>query len=362
MRERPWPTLWPYTLPPDLIRAHSSPSGQNTLQEVLHESIDASVHRAASADAADFFYVPVPFHWAGRGRSAAAAILSFIRASEPHFNRSVSRGIANHLLTFTGDLGPDLPPRRTFRDGLPAEIDLASPSRLFIALSLTGNPETGFQKGKDIVLPPTHNLKGGPLPTERCCKSGARATKHCKPTPHALEESPWSNRTLYGGRLISWAGQASGGGMGRHGGSGPAARAWLTRSLSKVFGPSLHLITDTNSKLDRARNAHLLPASMLWSTRPDHPRYGFLLPSADPQAAFCAAPYGRGNGWEGRSASALRAGAYLYQSIHRLGDSREPFIPWERFSSSGADRKTLFWRLAALARHRPPSSRRSCNS
>lgn len=31
------------------------------------------------------------------------------------------------------------------------QVDVASPRRRFIALTLTGNPESGFQRDKDVV-------------------------------------------------------------------------------------------------------------------------------------------------------------------------------------------------------------------
>ena len=102
------PTIWPYSLPAALVRSHTSPTGQNVLEEVLRESIDRSPHRAASPEEADFFYVPIAFHWGGRGRASAAAVLAYLRAAQPFFNRSLRSAHANHLLTFTGDLGMDV--------------------------------------------------------------------------------------------------------------------------------------------------------------------------------------------------------------------------------------------------------------
>ena len=64
---------------------------------------------ASSASTASFFYVPVPFHWGGKGRDDVAAILSHIRTAWPFFNRSLESHHPNHLLLFTGDLAMDLP-------------------------------------------------------------------------------------------------------------------------------------------------------------------------------------------------------------------------------------------------------------
>ena len=258
--------IFVYELPQALIAAHNSNTGQEVLQTTLHAALRESPYSTASGMAADFYYVPISFHWGGRGRAAAAAVLSYVRTNYPFFNRS---NAATHLLVFTGDLAMDAPATRRFSDPLPPEIDVASPLRRFVALTLTGNPESGFQRGKDIVLPPTHLLKGGPSSThDVCCASLAsqaaaparrprrprRATPTCKPTSERLEESPWrfggpaavtapspevplssghhpssstattSSSSRPPRYLIEWAGQASGGGMGRHGGSGPRVR------------------------------------------------------------------------------------------------------------------------------------------
>ena len=357
------PTIWPYELPAELVRAHASPSGQNVLEDVLREAIRRSPHRAASAEQADLFYVPVPLHWGGKGRAAAAAVLSYVRAAWPYFNRSLHSSHPNHLLLFTGDLGMDAPPSRRFADALPPEIDVAAASRHFVALTLTGNPESGFQRGKDVVLPPSHNLKGGPMARDRCCEPAeSAASPHsgadsqstakrrglrlprrlvsplCKLVPRDLPESNWHRRPAMNGSranglfLLSWAGQASGGGMGRHGGSGPNARRWLATSVARELAAS-SLITDTNSASHRERNVRELPPSMLVSTRVGHKMFGVISPAASPRSVFCAAPYGRGNGWEGRSALAVREGCVPLR-IHPLGAQMalEPFVDWSRFS------------------------------
>ena len=98
------------------------------------------------------------------------------------------------------------------------------------------------------------------------------------------------------------------------------------------------LITDTGNASHRARNVRLFPAEDLQSTTQGHPRYGMILPGAAARATFCAAPYGRGNGWEGRSASALREGC-LPLLVQPPGATMalEPFVPWERFSVRWSD-------------------------
>ena len=332
-----WPTVWIYDVPDDLVARHRSPSGQNILQEVLAESLSESPHRAPSADQADFFYIPVPFHWAGKGRDGVAAVLGYLRNAWPYFNASLS-GVPNHMLCFTGDMAMDLPQPRA-SPPLPSEIDASHPERHFVALSLTGNPETGIQPAKDIVLPPTHYLKGGPMSEDRCCHAGAAAPRRpCKRIPLTLSESPWHPRNT--SHLLSWAGQASGGGMGRHGGSGPRVRQWLARAQDKRQLPAGAIITDTNSRRHRERNVRELPASILGSTVAGSPRFGYLRPGPAEAAiaTFCVAPYGRGNGWEGRSASAIRHGC-VPLSIKPPGSvmALEPFVPWARFSVSVSD-------------------------
>ena len=406
----PWraPSVWIYELPRKLVSRHSSPTGQNVVHDVLDASLRRSRYMASSASTASFFYVPVPFHWGGKGRDDVAAILSHIRTAWPFFNRSLESHHPNHLLLFTGDLAMDLPNPRA-HPPLPAEVDASSGARHFVALTLTGNPEAGFQRGKDVVLPPTHNLKGGPMRSDACCASAtlaaqspfhavqmgaarrqtqARGEAHarrpvhaghtkatgrslaraavwsgshgCKVAPRSLADSPWRPRTdalpSNSSRLsflASWSGQASGGGIGRHGGSGVRVRRWLSRLASTELPGSL--ITDTNHMPHLRRNVETLPASVpstvvtlalalaLNSPRPlpqvlsstvlGHKAYGHISPLASLSSTFCLAPYGRGNGWEGRSASAIRGGC-IPLSIAPPGSVRalEPFVPWSRFA------------------------------
>ena len=137
--------------------------------------------------------------------------------------------------------------------------------------------------------------------------------------------------------VVTWAGQASGGGMGRHGGSGVRVRRWLS-TASDAELPLGSLVTDTNNLDHRKRNVRLLPEEALVLTEPEHPRYGFLSPHMPTPSTFCLAPYGRGNGWEGRSASAVRQGC-IPISIAPEGSVRalEPFVPWRNFSLFVAD-------------------------
>ena len=124
--------------------------------------------------------------------------------------------------------------------------------------------------------------------------------------------------------------------MGRHGGSGPRVRHWLATTVANTWPDAL--LTDTNSASHRQRNVKLLPPSMLWSVDPSQPRFGFVRPGGVPRATFCAAPFGRGNGWEGRSASALREGC-IPLLIHPPGTAMalEPFVAWERFAVIHSD-------------------------
>ena len=339
------PSIYTYPLAAPLITAHSSPNkAENVLEEVLREAIDNTPHRTISPEGADFYFVPVPFHWAGRGRKAVASVLTHIRMAWPYFNRSLESKHPNHLLVFTGDLGLDTPPQRHFAEPLlPPEVDTASRSRHFVALTLTGNPETGFQVGKDVVLPPTRELRGGPM--RACCDEisvisvhthGQRSKRKCKPIPRTLSDSPWhlgppAAKNTSSRYLLFWAGQASGGGMGRHGGSGPATRKWLARSVAGMSTDML--VTDTNNREHLTRNVRVLPKTDLYAHDPKKGRYGWVHPSAAARASFCAAPYGRGNGWEGRSAAAVRKGCVpvRLQPAHALM-ALEPLVPWERFS------------------------------
>lgn len=137
------------------------------------------------------------------------------------------------------------------------------------------------------VLPPTHYLKSGPTRADVCCRRrhgtplGTARPTQCKRRPRSLSASPWrapseevqresgahhraahraaSKKVMHSDSrderqgaerdtskrhgkskehrsmgvpspprfLLSWAGQASGPGLGRHGGSGPRARSWL---------------------------------------------------------------------------------------------------------------------------------------
>ena len=344
------PTIYPYPLSQAFIANHRSPNlRENVLEEVMRESINGSPHLAHTAEAADFFFVPVPFHWGGQGRDAVARALLHVRMAWPYFNQSLRSKQPNHLLIFTGDLGVDTPPKRVFSNPLPPEVDTASRQRHFVALTLTGSPETGFQPGKDVVLPPTRDLKGGPM--RGCCDETAirgqrRSQRKCKPSPHALADSPWrrraDNRSAVGAArpraqpLLFWAGQATGGGMGRHGGSGPITRRWLGRTVASL-GDEMQ-VTDTSNREHLERNVRLLPPSDLYATAPSERRYGMIHPHASLTARFCACPYGRGNGWEGRSAHAVRHGcvpARLHPEHAQM--PLEPFVPWARFS--------LLWRV-----------------
>ncbi len=374
----PLPTVHVYDLPAALVRRHSSPTGQNVLADVLERALRHSPHRATRPERADLYFVPVPFHWGGRGRLDVAAVLGYARSRWRYFNTSLGAAHPNHLLLFTGDMGMDLPTPRA-QPALPAELDAShGAARHFVALTLTGNPEVGFQRGKDLVLPPTHFLKGGPSVRERCCAPpGSQAVagppraraRPCKHVPTTLADSPWRQRPRGMGLamadastdpsaeasaaaapaaadtarianlsfLVTWAGQASGGGMGRHGGSGVRVRHWLSTAPPSEL-PRGALVTDTNNPRHLRRNVQRLPAWALGSSAPGHRQYGFLSPNAAIPSTFCLAPYGRGNGWEGRSASALRAGC-IPLSIAPEGSVRalEPLVPWERFSLFVAD-------------------------
>ena len=137
------PKVWVYELPDELIARHTSrSSGQNVLQEVMFRALSESPHRASSPEAASFFYVPIAFHWGGRGRESVAAVLGHIRSTLPFFNSSLHKASPDHLIMYTGDLAMDLPHLRT-DPVLPPEMDASSPSRHFVALTLTGNPEVG---------------------------------------------------------------------------------------------------------------------------------------------------------------------------------------------------------------------------
>ena len=189
-----------------------------------------------------------------------AALLGYVRATWPYFNASL-RAQPNHLLLFPGDMAMDLPRPRMqpplspevdasqvrASDGLgrpwmtsdfePDACEAQGSSRHFIALTLTGNPEVGFVPGKDVVFPPTHDLKGGPTARDRCCGAAAAARRRrrrpssqpdCKLVPISLASSPWGPAVNNRSFVVTWAGQASGGGMGRHGGSGVRVRRWLS--------------------------------------------------------------------------------------------------------------------------------------
>lgn len=256
----------------------------------------------------------------------------------------------------------DTPPARKFVEYIPPEIDVASPLRRFVALTLTGNPEAGFQTGKDIVLPPTHWLKGGPTARDRCCstKRPRRLSPPlCKERPRVLQDSPWKTAPSFSSHapyLLRWAGQASGNGMGRHGGSGPRARKWLATVVARTWPDAL--ITDTNNYAHRKRNVRTLPATAIYSTDPMSPRFGYLRPGL--RATFCAAPFGRGNGWEGRSATAVRDGSCLPLLLHppRTQMPLEPFVPWDRFtiripesSLAESTAMSLHQRLKGISEH-----------
>ena len=164
-------------------------------------------------------------------------MLGYVRTTWPYFNASLQRTQPNHLLLFPGDMAMDLPRPRMQPPLLP-EVDASQgSSRHFIALTLTGNPEVGFVPGKDVVLPPTHDLKGGPTARDRCCGAAAAARRRrrrpssqpdCKLVPISLARSPWGPAVNNRSFVVTWAGQASGGGMGRHGGSGVRVRRWLS--------------------------------------------------------------------------------------------------------------------------------------
>ena len=333
------PKIYAYDIPARLIAKHTSITGQEVLQEVLTSAIRShAAYRALDGREASFYYVPISFHWGGKARASVAAILTYLRHAFPFFNASLKTTVPNHLLLFTGDLGMDAPRSRTFADPLPAELDVASVHRHFVALTLTGNPESGFQRGKDLVLPPTHSLKGGPSRSrDACCAQPPRQrTPHCKPSPRSLADSPWGVRAApwpaqsRARALLGWAGQASGGGMGRHGGSGVRVRRWLAQVASQW--PDA-LITDSKNVSHRQRNARLLPPSALHSTRPSDLKFGLVLPSSLALSRFCAAPFGRGNGWEGRSAEAVREGC-IPLLIQPPGTvmALEPLVDWRRFA------------------------------
>ena len=85
-------------------------------------------------------------------------------------------------------------------------------------------------------------------------------------------------------------------------------RRWLSSAASDELPAAL--ITDTNNHEHLERNVRQLPAAALASIKPGTRGYGHLsaLRGGAVPSAFCLAPYGRGNGWEGRSASAVREG------------------------------------------------------
>ena len=110
-------------------------------------------------------------------------------------------------------------------------------------------------------------------------------------------------------------------------------RRWLSASAMDELPPGVALITDTNNPLHSQRNVDTLPPWALASVERGHRHYGHLSPRAHLPSTFCIAPYGRGNGWEGRSASAIREGC-LPLSIAPAQAMRalEPMVPWSRFS------------------------------
>ena len=84
-------------------------------------------------------------------------------------------------------------------------------------------------------------------------------------------------------------------------------RASLARMADLGQMPPGSLVTDTNSPKHLRRNALTLPPWALVSAEPGTPRYGFVRHDGALPSVFCLTPYGRGNGWEGRSATALRS-------------------------------------------------------
>lgn len=97
-----------------------------TIETALHEWLLASPHRTLDADAADYFYVPTylactilpVFDWVGPGPFStgypmrpvtamrmAHDALQQVRSRWPYFNRSISRGVPDHLFLFSHDEG-----------------------------------------------------------------------------------------------------------------------------------------------------------------------------------------------------------------------------------------------------------------
>ena len=218
--------------------------------------------------------------------------------------------------------------------------------------------------GRDVVLPPNYRLKNGPR-HNRCStakaggKAGGKSGGKGGGKGSGLGSSPWRPLLSLSERpyTATWAGLASGRGLGfRNGGpeyalggmgSGPRVRVWLSRLADNGSLPGL-FVTDTASAAHLRRNARTLPPcvaeartlrprlrvciahrachrachhtchhaphrlapprSLLRSPRAlDGQRgYGHLLGSGDKLGLACLSPYGGNNGWEGRSAEALR--------------------------------------------------------
>lgn len=362
-----------YDLPPTLIVKHQSTNPQAFILQELRDSIAAGPFLAPSPTSASFFLVPIAFPPMGRGRQSVAAVLTYLRLAYPFFNASLTHAEPNHLVVYAGDMAMDVPPSKRYEhEPLPPELDVAHKRRHWVALTLTGNPEAGFRPGRDVVLPPSHNLKSGPDATaDQCCSSratrpslasastGAAAhprrcksaavdrSRCCKPTPIGLADSTWAPLHHLAERpwRASWAGQASGGGMGRHGGSGPRVRRWLRAAADELLAHSV-LVTDTNTAAHLDRNRKLAPtAPGLFSPA------GRLVPGAESKRALaCVAPYGRGNGWEGRSAAALRDGCVpLTVQPPRAALPLDEWVPYERFALKSSDRRLNKDGVARLA-------------
>ena len=161
------PRVYTYTLPEAVIRRYDDgvstcgdPScGQNVFQTTIREALATSPFATSDPHVARFFYVPLSFHWGGRGRRAVSAVLSYLRAEYPFFNRSLDQQPAavgtevtinpsataaaqqppsediitrpsastptpeiTHLLTFTGDLAMDAPPAAHWPEPLLPEV------------------------------------------------------------------------------------------------------------------------------------------------------------------------------------------------------------------------------------------------
>ena len=372
-------SVYIYELPPTVVVQHQSTDPQGFIAQALRESIVASPFHTTSAESASFFLIPIAFPAMGRGRLAVAAVLTYLRHRHPYFNASLAQSEPNHLVVYGNDLAMDVPPGKRYpKEPLPPEIDVSrgvfEKQRWFVALTLTGNTEAGFRPGRDVVLPPSHRLKSGPdEEVDQCCRddggdgpqpslwlrlhpklagrcrvAAADSSRCCKPVPRRLADSPWAPLRELAERpwRASWAGQASGGGMGRHGGSGPRVRRWLREAADALLAHGV-LVTDSNSEEHLRRNVRLAPRMPgLFSPGGRGQRggrralpAGLLVPGAESKRALaCISPYGRGNGWEGRSAAALRDGCMpLTVQPPRAGLPLDEWVPsdgWSELASA----------------------------